>query len=445
MKDILILYEHRNRELENASLLASELEYRGYTVSIQCIYSLKKYFTQTRLVIVPHLYNNEQLISFGKNFWRNNYAIIDMQYEQVLRKSERNGIHNPKEQAVFAQHTAWGQAQKDVYLSHGIPEENIHVVGHVAMDLLRQEFDTCFIGRNEIAKEFDLDESKKWVLFISTFAYKMKTKEELKAYEISSPESGLIRTMSVQAQGIIIDWLIQAAKEHKDMIFIYRRHPSERQDPDLMELEKQIPNFRCIDKYSMRQWIRSADSFYTWYSTSIADAYFGNRMCYILRPEAVPEEQDVEIMCNAKTITDFDSFNMSLSNSNNSFPISDDVMKYYYGDDKNTLGIFAFMRVADLCEEVLQNKKLQHKFDYGTSRIDMHNYGSAIMILKDYLHFLLFEICKYIKIPVPVRFQRKRGFKEIVYYLHEGYHSTKEIKEYKKRFYSIIKSLHKEG
>lgn len=445
MKDVLILYEHRNRELENASLLASELEYRGYTVSIQCIYSLKKYFIKTNLVIVPHLYNDAQLISFGKNYWRNNYTIIDMQYEQILRKSEKNGIQNPKGQAVFAQHIAWGQAQKEAYLTHGIPKENIHVVGHIAMDLLRQEFDMCFIGRSDMAREFQLDESKKWVLFISTFAYKMMTKEELKDCEITSPGSGLIRNMSVRAQKIIMEWLIKAAKEHKDMIFIYRRHPFEREDPDLLELEKQIPNFRCIDRYSMRQWIRSADSFYTWYSTSIADAYFRNRMCYILRPEAVPDDQDVEIMCCAKTISDFDSFNDSLSDSNNIFPISDEVMRYFYGNDRKTLGTFAFIKIADLCEEVLHNKKYQYEFDYGSSRIDMHNYGNVSMVMKDYLYFLLFEICKYIKIPVPTYFQRKKGFKKIVYFLHEGYHSTKEIKQYKKKFYPIIQNLHKEG
>lgn len=442
MTDVLILYEHRNRELENASLIATELEYRGYTVKIRCIYSLAKYFIKPRLLIVPHLYNDQQLISFGKNFWKGNQAIIDMQYEQVLRKNQREGIHNPKGQAIYAQHTAWGQAQKDVFLSHQIPPENIHIVGHVAMDLMRSEFDHCFKSKSEVAREFGLDSSKRWILLISTFAYKTKTKEELEDSERIAPGTGVIRTLSVRAQSVIVDWLVKAAETNKDIIVIYRRHPAEREDPELLELEKKVPNFRCIDKYSIRQWIRIADNLYTWYSTSIADAYYGNKMCYILRPEPVPEEFELEIMMNSDSLETYSQFIESLTSEYNKFPISDEIMKYYYGQDREQINSFAFMKLADLCEKVMKNKQMQHVYQYGKSRIDMHNYGKITMILKDYIHGLLFEICTKINFSVPMALQKKKGFKDIVYYCKEGYHFKQDIAMYKKRFQSFIKKLH---
>ena len=107
MIDVLILFEHKNRELENACLIATELERRGFSTRIECIYSLRRYFVKARILIVPHLYNDDQVVMFCKNIWLSNTIVIDMQYEQVLRASQHNGIHNPSGQAINANHLAW--------------------------------------------------------------------------------------------------------------------------------------------------------------------------------------------------------------------------------------------------------------------------------------------------------------------------------------------------
>lgn len=442
MVDVLILYEHKNRELENASLLATELEYRGYKVKIRCIYSLTKYFIKAKVLIVPHLYNDSQVIAFGKNFWMNNSAIIDMQYEQVLRQNQREGIHNPKGQAVYAQHTAWGQAQIDAYLSHGIARENTHIIGHVAMDLMRPEFDECFISREMIAKEFGLVDYSKWVLFISTFAYKEKTKEELEDCERNAPGSGVIRELSINAQKTVVEWLVQSAEKHPDTVYIYRRHPAEREDPELQELERRIPNFKCIDKYSIRQWVRVADNFYTWYSTSIADTYFGNKMCYILRPEPIPEEFELEIMQGADVLKTYEEFECSLERKEDHFPIADEMMKYYYGNDRNNIEEFAFIKLAKLCEKVMFDESMHYNYEYGTSRWDMYNYKSPIMILESYILTIIFEVCTFIKFPIPTKWHKKKLFKDIVYYGQEGYKASRDVTRYKKKFKKFVTNLH---
>ena len=89
MLDVLILYEHRKREIENCALLLEELSYRGYKVRIESIFSPWKYFRNPKVLVVPHLYNEDQLIHFAKNIWLNNTNILSLQYEQVLSKGCR--------------------------------------------------------------------------------------------------------------------------------------------------------------------------------------------------------------------------------------------------------------------------------------------------------------------------------------------------------------------
>ena len=272
MIDFLILYEHKNRELENACLLAAELELRGYKVSIKNIYSGEKYWIDASVVIVPHLYNESQLHEFCNNYKHNNYKIISLQYEQVLRDNQHEGLHNPSGEAMYAQHVAWGEAQKERYLSHGIKLENIHVVGHIGMDMDRKEFDSYYLSRDALAEALNLDPKKRWFLFISTFGYRLRTQEDLDAFQKIDPTTYQSAELSKKAQNTIETWIIELAKKHTEVIFIYRRHPSEREDPKLVKIEKELTNFRCIDDYSIRQWVRVADIMHTWYSTSIADA-----------------------------------------------------------------------------------------------------------------------------------------------------------------------------
>lgn len=441
MTDVLILYEHKNRELENACLIAAELELRGYTVSIQCIYSLKRYFTKTRILLVPHLYDDAQVVMFCKNFWLRNNLVIDMQYEQVLRKSQHDGIHNPSGQAKQALHLAWGKAQEELYMKHGIPETNISVVGHVGMDLMDSKFDLMFKSKKEMAREFNLDPNKIWLLFISTFSYKMKTDEELNAYYLLDKSGAEGVKQSVRAQSIILEWLKKIAIENENIEVIYRRHPSEREDPDILEIEKRINNFHCIDQYTMRQWVRISDRLYTWYSTSIADAYFGNKTCLILRPEKVAEDYELDIMHNADFITNYTDFKHSVDIYDTfTFPIKDEVMYYYYGKTNKRKQRFAYENVSDVCEYVMNHPdKFKCNFEYTRSRYNICDSNTLRGCIGEYMCGLLFEIAKRIKIPVPLKWQTKKIFRRITLYNKEAYKTSENEKEYRKNFINLLK------
>lgn len=443
MVDFLILFEHKNRELENSALLAAELEYRGYTVKFANIYGIQKYFTKARVVVAPHLYDDEQVIQFGKNIWLSNKKIVSLQYEQIHRKTQCNGYLEPKGQALSAYHLAWGQAQKEEYLRRGVEESHIGITNHIAMDLMDSKFDDLFLSRDEMAVRFNLDPNKKWVLFISTFAHKLKTETEKKAYaKIDSGAEEQINN-SILAQSIILDWLVDIA-QNKDLIIIYRRHPSERLDEDIVRITKQLSNFRYIDELTMRQWARVSDRMYTWYSTSIADAYYGKRRCAILRPFDLPQELELSIMIDAKSIKDKETLIEDINSESFEFPISDEKMKYYYGKEAGDEE-YAFIKVADVLEHVLNDDSYRHDYDYGRSRWNIYNYRGVHRIIGTWAYLILYEIAKFIYIPVPVKWRKNKYFRKYMKFHDEGHHSKREYNSRKKQFKAIVSRIHSDS
>ena len=443
--DCLIIYEHRTRELENACLLAEELERRGYKTSIQNTYCLKKYFLNPRVIVTPHLYNDNQVISLAKNIKGGCNSIVDLQYEQVLSENTKNDIHTPKGEAVFAQHVAWGNAQEKAYLDGGIPSKNIHITGHMAMDFLKPEFKNYYFSKEEIAKRFKLNPAKKWVLFLSSFSYVNRSESEMEKLSLMSSTAREFQSVSEESFRSVMDWLKCAAEYYPEYIFIYRKHPAEKDNPYLHKVESAIPNFRCINAYSVRQWILLADKIYTWFSTSIVDAFFAGRECYILRPNPIPRKLDGALFIGASIITRQDDFNRSIQEKQHEFPISSESIEYYYGN--NAEG-FAFSRVADVCEKMINGIIESHNYSFGTSRIDMHNNKRVSIILKDYLYALVFELSKIInlsKVLSPIPFIKKEKKQILAMYATEGFRVEKEIKLYRNKIRQMLASISKES
>lgn len=434
-KDVLIVYEKRSREIENACLLAVELEKMGYSVCIYNVLSLKRYFVKAKVVIAPHLYDNFQVVAIAKNFWCSNNAIIDLQYEQVLSaKTREHGVHNPKEQAINAYHIAWGNAQMEEYIKHGISPENVFVTGHMAMDLMSFKFNEYFLEKEDIATEFNLSINKRWILFISSFSYTNRTNDELAAYSRLNPDANRFAKISNISRDMIVNWIERASLEHPELIFIYRRHPAEINDERILKMEKHIENFRVISAYSMRQWIRSADVLYTWYSSSIIDAFFGKKNCLILRPCKLPYELDTDLMREAKHITSYNKFKHSLYDSSFKYPINEDLITYFYGGNING---FAFVKIASLCERMIKTRS-HYKYDFGKVGLNILNSQNHKDAIQNLISRFIFDICRYLMLSKIYRlFFRKRS-KTLEMFESENYQIDKEIKMYKTRLSKII-------
>lgn len=427
--DVLIVYEHRIREIENAALLAVELTKRGYSVRIANIYSPNLYYSEAKVVIVPHLYNNYQLNAFCNNFKHNNQHIIDLQYEQVLNDAGEDGIHNPKGEAVKAHHIAWGKAQADRYIKYGIQPSHIHITGCISMDLYRPEFSDYFKSKNEIGNEFGLDSKLEWVLFISSFAYANRTEEELGQYEKSNPFAREFAAISDKSCEQIATWLKRAAHDNLDKEFIYRPHPAEKNTILFKRIEQECKNFHVIGNYSMRQWAHSCDRIYNWFSTSVVDVYFANKKCFILRPIEIPENLELTILKGAYIITDYDQFIISLNDPEPTFPTSFEAIEYFYGKNDNKL---AYIQIADLCTNMINGVISKQEFRYKKREFSFKQLFSNI------INGVLFYLCFYIKIPKQIYFLFGRKAKLIGIFMNDVYHIDSEFNEYKSRFANVL-------
>lgn len=58
---------------------------------------------------------------------------------------------------------------------------------------------------------------------------------------------------------------------HPDTIIIYRPHPDELNDEQLMQMVQDYPNFYVIADLAMKHWVNACDKVYNWYSTGQVD------------------------------------------------------------------------------------------------------------------------------------------------------------------------------
>jgi len=163
-----------------------------------------------------------------------------------------------------------------------------------------------------------------------------------------------------------LQWLTKMLSEMQNMDFIYRPHPDETKDEDLLELERIYSNFHIISAYSVKQWILQCDKAMLWYSTAAAEIAFAEKGFAILRPIAIPEEYDISIYRGAKFIQDIDSLRQFLQNKTDQLPLDLNVLNSYYFKDIN---VPSYVKIANLIEDTLH-----------TSNYDMQMHPHKLMV-----------------------------------------------------------------
>lgn len=426
--DVLILYESKNREIESLCFLQQEIINKGYSCKILSIYDPTKYFYKAGVLIVPHLYDDNQLKGFGLNLWRSNTKIISLQWEQVLVKGMQDiGIHNPKGQAKYAHHIAWGKDQELRYIKHGIEPSNIWTTGSISMDLLNDRFTKYFLTKEEIGEKLNIDPNKEWVLFISSFSCANFPLTTLHKFSKKNPTIYEFAELCTATSAIIVDWFKRAAELFPDKIIIYRPHPGElHNEITLSELQKQN-NIKIVSEFSMRQWVKVADHIYNWCSTSLADIYFAKKGCHIIRPISVPEKLDFDIFDDLQKITSFNDFIESMKSEPPK--INSSLMNYYYGSPDNG---FAYEKITNLVDNLLQEKIPGHNFKYSKKNwFYISDSNSIISNLKNWVGIFFFYVCRFFmikKIPFLPKVQHILNI-----YKTNIYGINKDIKNYNKK------------
>lgn len=376
MVDFLINYEHKARELDAICLIKAELERRGYSVEFSCTYDEDRVAfaqrKQAKVVVAPALYNDACLYGFVYSIAGYCRKVVNLQWEQSLTnqdESDPSFYQNPKESAIDALHFCWGDEPRNRLLRAGVRADRAVVVGPVQMDTLRPEFNAYYSGKAELARRYNLDAAKDWVLFISSFTFVNMTEEEY-ATEVRCMGERLhdFREISIMSKQHIIHWLELAIAKFPNKLFIYRPHPSENEDPSLLEIENKYTNFRIIQDLSVKQWIKCSDKILTWYSTAAAEVFYGNKTLTILRPVYIPYEWEVTTYRNAAVINDCGHFIDDLENTDSRFPLDESLIRDYYQVQSATP---SYMRACDVLEKV-----------YNSDDYDMLNQRPLIMGMK---------------------------------------------------------------
>lgn len=353
-KDFLILYELKNRELENAALIATELRNRGYTVDI-CYINSKKYFTEYEVIITPNLANDQDVYYVLKSAKKMANKLILMKQEQALSENgENSGWGIPVESAKKSHMIAWGDSMQDRLIEAGIEAERIHKIGSVALDFNHNSFDAYYHSRDFIMKQYRIEKNKHIHLFISSFSHC-----NLETYYIEQLrliDNGTDRQIEIaeKSQKELLRWFEDLVSTREDILCIYRPHPAERIGDSLKTIAKKYDNFIINKDYSIRQWIRVVDSISLWYSTCIADIAYQHKNCLVLRPYEYPKDLDEVVLIDSIKITNRIDFINSIDDFNSKpFPVDKNIIHYYFG---NKFDGKSYKRMADVCEKVFSSR-----------------------------------------------------------------------------------------
>ena len=357
--DFLFIYELKVRELESICLLKYELERRGYTVAfINTWHSLThktpKYEAR---VVVAHALYNDALVNFISSYVNKINKVINMQWEQIVTNLDEQSNETCRfisGSAKSAVHLSWGEKNKNKLIKDcGIPAANVKLTGNITLDFLRREFSKYYLSRYELFIKYKIPIHKKICLFISSFSYVDLPKRFAKDDNLKlANDPDIFIEISRASQSAILDWLEKILIKNEEIVFIYRPHPAEATNKKLINLSNKYPNFLIINDLSVKQWIKTVDLIYTWYSTSLVEVYCCNKPCFILRPIEIPYNLELTICSEAKFISNFNEFEKTLYQKKTEFPLQESALLSYCNIDTTKP---SYIKICDVMEEVYKN------------------------------------------------------------------------------------------
>lgn len=361
MIDFLIMYEHRNREINSACLIKAELERRGYTALIENSVN-RQYFRyhfscKPKVILVVSLYNENIFHGHVTDMIGYCKKVVNFQWEQIGDIKSRGKLLIPKGICKTAVHLCWNENRADFLRKNGV--RNAIEVGPIQMDFLKPEFSDFYKSKSAIREEYNVTQSN-FLLYISSFTYvHMSKDDEERLADMTGIDIRSRIDEAEKSQNETLEVLKRYALEHKNIAVIYRPHPGEKISPVLNELCNEIPNFYVISDYSIQQWIQISDVIVSWISTSVSEIYFAGKKCVILQPVEVTAWEDV-LYKGARIARTYEQLIDEIENDSMPFPIDEKLIIDNYGSKSAE---FAYNKIVDLLEEI-----------YKTDSYDMMDY-----------------------------------------------------------------------
>lgn len=310
--DVLIIFEHVNRELESALLLEKKLKDRGFSTKVVQIgwnEGPARLYIRPKIIITPCCYDDKDLdtiCAYKGAYKGGKIKVINLHCEQITNNDAIEFVL-PSGNSKKTFHLAWGQYFKDELIKIGIPEDLICVTGSPRLDLFREEFRNICLNKEQLGNEFHLDSTKKWILLIGNFSAAFFTDAKLTELEKRSVSNARLNTnISRQSYDSIMSWYDQVCshfESNHNVEFIYRPHPSEPISVKVQNLANTYPNFHIIKEFAIRDWIVNSDVAFMWNSTSSVEVAFGNIPVFSLRPTEIPEVLKFSLLEHVQQIT----------------------------------------------------------------------------------------------------------------------------------------------
>lgn len=360
--DVVIIVEHKNRELESAVALKVELERLGYSsIILQNSWGERYYATKIspKVVVTPWCYDDEDMKTLCVYHGQQEvgFDIVNLHCEQIT-SDDASDFLLPSGKAKEIYHCAWGDYFKNQLLECGVNEDHICVTGSPRLDFFRKKYGDLCISKNQLAKDHDLDEKKRWILIAGNYTAAFMSDETLDILEKRGIGGARENSkLSADTYRVVLDWLdnVLASQDADNTEIIYRPHPSEPITKEIKELESKYKCFHVIKEHAIRDWLLSSDFMFMWNSTSSIEAAYADIPILALRPIEIPEHLKFELLDNIEQIRDYEAFECAFEEAclGQSNPNNDEFLEaldFYYRRNRETASAITAQFIVDVIE-----------------------------------------------------------------------------------------------
>jgi len=295
--DIAILYEKAARELDVACVIKYlAKQQHGLNVEIvQWPYGFQQAHRlfRPKVVVLPFHYRvMGQEYLYG---WQGS-IFFNFTWEQLFYSGNIKA-KTPRGSFVTDHliHHAWSDEYAGLLRRQGVPSERIFINGHPAYALYDEPYRRYFKQRSDLALQYGLDPSKKWIFFPENYNWAFYSQAMLQQMITDGQPPDQVfamRDYAYRSFEAVIKWCETLAKRDGIELVIRPRPATLVEDfvARVLEVISALPDhMHILHQESVREWIMASDVVVSSYSTSLIEASIANKAIYILEPYPIPK------------------------------------------------------------------------------------------------------------------------------------------------------------
>ena len=299
--DIVFLYEHAARELDVSCAIAAGLRQKGLDVEVmhwptgfpKAVLRLRP-----KVVVLPFCYT-EQSYDALLAYWRTS-TFFNITWEQLFYLGNQKA-KTPRGQFATQHviHHAWSKLYESFLKENDIISEYIFLNGQPAYAMYDAPYRDYFPSRQELADQYGLNSSRRWVFFPENYNWAFYSERMLKQFIESGQSLEDVKAMQEFCDlslKEVLAWCTRVTQENIELIV--RPRPSTTKDEFetfAWRILPEIPeHLHIIQNESIREWILASDVVVSSYSTSLIEAAVAGKPVYILEPLPIPVSLHVD-------------------------------------------------------------------------------------------------------------------------------------------------------